>query len=58
LIRTNLREKEDEVVKEFKSLNSQQEVYLPILTEEKKEQLKESHYVISRQWIPDKSWSC
>jgi hypothetical protein len=46
-----LKKKEDKLAKEFKSLNVQPEVYLPILTDEEKEELEKKHYVISKQWI-------
>jgi hypothetical protein len=32
-------------------------VFLPILTEEEKEELEKKYYVISKQWIIDKSKS-
>jgi hypothetical protein len=37
---------------------SNQQVYLPVLTEEEKQQLERKHYVISQQWMIDKSRSC
>jgi hypothetical protein len=44
-------------VEGFKSLNIQPEVYLPTLTDEEKEHLLKKHYVISKQWMIDKSRS-
>jgi hypothetical protein len=55
--KSQLKKKEDEVVKVFQSLTVQPEVYLPVLTEEEQELLKENHYVISKQWMIDKSKS-
>jgi hypothetical protein len=53
-----IKKKEDEVVEGFKSLNVHQEVYLSILTDEEKEELEKKHYVISKQWMINKSKSC
>jgi adenylate kinase family enzyme len=53
-----LKKKEEEVAERLKSLNVQSEVYLPTLTDEEKEELEKKHYVISKQWMNDKSKSC
>jgi hypothetical protein len=45
------------VVKRFQSLTVHPQLYLPTLREEEKEQLEKKHYVISKQWMTNKSKS-
>jgi hypothetical protein len=53
-----LKKKEDEVVEGFKWLNVHTEVYLPTVTDEEKEEVEKKYYMISKQWMIDKSRSC
>jgi hypothetical protein len=53
-----LTKKENEVANELITLTILPEVYLPTLTNEEKQQLQKNYYVISNQWMIDKSRSC